>query len=35
MPNAVGFSLPQDPMSFGFGYSKFALETLSHAYAHE
>ena len=25
----------QDPMSFGFGYSKFALETLSHAYAHE
>ena len=26
---------PQDPMSFGFGYSKFALETLSQAFAHE
>merc|ERR1719181_1970324 len=32
---SVGIHSHADPMSFGFGYSKFALETLSHAYAHE
>ena len=33
--DSVGIHSHADPMSFGFGYSKFALETLSHAYAHE